>query len=58
MGEIIWTIINFNQVNKNQYLEVVKQQALMTDIVQNYLRVLEVISSLTRALRIGEAILS
>ena len=58
MGEIIWTIISFNQVNKNQYIEVEKQQALMTDIVQNYLRVLEVISSLTRALRISEVILS
>ena len=30
----------------------------MADLVQNYLRVLEVISSLTRALRISEVILS
>ena len=49
MSIIIWSEINWTNISqyaKNQYLEVKKQPKFMTDIVKNYLRLLEVISSL------------
>ena len=49
MGVIIWSKINWINVGQDtdfQYLEVAKQPTFMTNIVKNYLRVLEVISSL------------
>ncbi len=52
MGEIIWSKINLTNVGQDtefQYLEVAKQPTFMTNIVKNYFRVLEVLSSLTRA---------
>ena len=49
MGEIIWSKINWTNVGQDteiQYLEVAKQPTFMTNIVKNYFRVLEVLSSL------------
>mgnify|MGYP007020014426 CR=1 FL=1 len=49
LGVIIWSKINWinvGQDTENQYLEVDKQPTFMTNIVRNYFRVLEVISSL------------
>ena len=49
LGVIIWSEINWTNVfqdTENKYLEFTKQPTFMTNIVKNYLRVLEVISSL------------
>ncbi len=49
MGEIIWSKINLTNVGQNteiQYLEDEKQPKFITNIVKNYFRVLEVLSSL------------
>lgn len=49
MSIIIWSEINWTNISqyaKNQHIEYEKLPIFMTDIVKNYLRVLEVISSL------------
>ena len=49
LGEIIWSkiiLINVNQDAEIQYLEAEKQPTFITNIVENYFRVLEVLSSL------------
>ena len=49
LGEIIWSKLNWLDIGQDtakQYLEVAKQPISMSNIVKNYFKVLEVISSL------------